>query len=146
MNKNYKNHHCSRWFLDHILNSIFCFPFFCFNDCFFKTSRLSAFWQWWFLSISNLLDYGFFDQKYTTQKALFLKGKKNWKSAGGGRNRPERFLMGFGHHYRNIWHLSIKKFWSVHRFWKKYWQVTVVRLFPDTTVFSKTSNWNFKNF
>ena len=29
-----------------------------------------------FLSISNHLDYEYFDQKYTTQKALFLKGKK----------------------------------------------------------------------
>ena len=83
----------------------------------FKSSRLWVFWS-----------------KVYHRKTTFFERQKNWKSAGGGRNRPERFLMGFGHHYRNIWHLSIKKFWSVHRFWKKYWQVTVGPLFPDSTV------------
>ena len=30
-----------------------------------------------------------------------------------------------------------KKIWSVHRFWKKYWRVTVRRLFADNTVMKK---------
>ena len=29
-----KNHNCSKWFQNHILNSIFCFSSLCFNDCF----------------------------------------------------------------------------------------------------------------
>ena len=32
--------------------------------------------QWWFVSILNYLDYGYFDQKYTTEKSLFWKAKK----------------------------------------------------------------------
>lgn len=68
-------------------------------------------------SISNHLDSWNFDQKYTTEKALVSKGK-NWKSDGGGRNCPERSRIGFRHHYRNIWHLSIENLCSFNNFEK----------------------------
>ena len=55
---------------------------------------------------------------YTTEKVLFFEMTKTWKSAGGGRNRPEDFWIVLGHHNRNIWHLSITKPCFFHRFWK----------------------------
>ena len=44
----------------------FVFPSFASMIVFFKSSRLSVFWQWRFVSILNHLDYEYFDQKYTT--------------------------------------------------------------------------------
>ena len=95
----------------------FGFPPFASMIVSFKSSRLWVFWS-----------------KVYHRKTTFFERQKNWKSAGGGRNRPERFLMDFGHHYRNIWHLSIKNFGPFIDFEKKYSQVTVGPLFPDSTV------------
>ena len=71
----------------------------------FKSSRLSV----------------YLEKVYQRKNAFFLR--KSIENRPGvaeiGRNG-----MGFWHHYRNIWHLSIKKIWSVHRFWKnigKWW-------------------------
>ena len=47
------------------------------------------------LSILNCLQYGDFDQKYTTEKAFFLKGKKieiRPGVSGSGRNGLESIL------------------------------------------------------
>ena len=58
------------------------------------------------------------------RKSAFFEMTKNWKSAGGVRNRPAGFWIVLEHHNRNIWHLSTTKSCSIHRFWKNIsdWQ------------------------
>ena len=53
-------------------------------------------------------------------KTTFFETKKNWNSAGSGRNCQEWSWIGLERLTHKIWHLSIKKLCSRHHFWKKY--------------------------
>ena len=68
------------------------------------------------------------------RKKAFFETTKNWKSAGGGRNRPEGLWIVLGHHNRNIWHISITKSCFFHRFKKKNRRPKDGWLFLDSTV------------
>ena len=67
-------------------------------------------------------------------KTIFLKPKKNWNSAGSGRNCQERSWIDLERLTHNIWHLSIKKLCSGHHFWKKYGRSKGRGVFLDSTV------------
>ena len=88
-----------------------------------------------FVNFKSSVLWWFWPKVHHRKSAFFEMEKKieNRKSAGGGRDRPELSGVAFGHHHRNIWHLSIKKLWYAHRFWEKY-RRPKGGLFMDNTV------------